>query len=104
MFGKKWVLGSLFTAITLITTAAAPARAEDHRWSLGRAQWQPSTHAGWFNNDRSNRDHDWRGNRDEARERNTWWRREREDRGHDRDGDRRRDHDGGWQRHHRFWD
>jgi hypothetical protein len=102
MFGKKWVLGSLFTAIALITTAAAPARADDHRWSLGRAQWQPSTHAGWFNNDRSNRDRDWRGNRDEAHERNAWWRREHDERGRDRDGDRRRDHDGG--RRHRFWD
>ena len=62
MVGKKWVFGSLFAAITVIATAASPARAEDHRWSLGRPQWQPPAHAGWANNDRNWRDRNERGN------------------------------------------
>ena len=100
MNGKTWVFGSLFAAITLIATAASPARAEDHRWNQGRAQWQPPTHAGWFNRDRGNSD--WGHERS-----NAWWRREQEQRWwQHRQAERERRHEW-WQRHHRdrrWWD
>lgn len=122
MFGKTWVFGSLVAAITLVTTAAAPAQADDRRWGMGRPQWQPPAHAGWFDNNRGwdrnrsserngswdrnrsgDRDRDWRGNRDWGREREAWSRRNNDHHWRGRNDrwehDRGRHH--GWWRHHR---
>ena len=107
MVGKKWIFGSLLAAITLITTAASPARAEDQRWNLGRPQWQPPAHAGWANNER---ERDWRGNSDWGHQRDAWWQRDHDNRRWERERwererrERERRHEW-WQRHHdRRWD
>jgi len=105
MLGKAWVFGSIFSAIVLVTSAAAPANADDRRWG-GRPQWQPPAYAGGWGDRGRDRDHRW-NRRDGDRGREAWWRRDNDRHGghhwwqrNDR-WDRGRHN--GWRNHNRRW-